>query len=136
MGEIWHNSDGDGDGDDDDDDDDDDDGGREALSASDAHQAAYRCLLPNLSRNITASYEKKIIESSKFRQDPIHIHKKSWPPNESYKKMMIMNLKRPWDMQLQNENISYEKPLALWVTMNLRIMEMMEVNKPEPTEVD
>ena len=71
-----------------------------------------------------------------FRQDPIHIHKKSWPPNESYKKMMIMNLKRPWDMQLQNENISYEKPLALWVTMNLRIMEMMEVNKPEPTEVD
>ena len=30
---------------------------------------------------------------------------KSWPPNKNYKKMTIMNLKRPWDMRLKNESI-------------------------------
>ena len=42
------------------------------MLASDAHQAAYRCILPNLRRNITTNYMKKIMEKSKLRQDPIH----------------------------------------------------------------
>ena len=39
------------------------------MSASDAHQAAYRCVLPNLRRNITTNYIK---ENSKLHQDPVH----------------------------------------------------------------
>ena len=42
------------------------------MSASDAHQAAYRCVLPNLRWNITMNYMKKIMENNKLCQDPIH----------------------------------------------------------------
>ena len=59
--------------------------------------------------------------------------KKSWPPTESCKKMTIMNLKRPWNMQLKNENIWYKNLLAPWVMMNSR-MKIMEVNEPKPME--
>ena len=38
------------------------------------------------------------------------------------------------DIKKKKENIWYEKPLAPWVMMNLRMMEMKEVNEPEPME--
>ena len=43
------------------------------MSASDAHQATYRCVLPNLRWSITMNYMKKIIENRKLRQDSIHL---------------------------------------------------------------
>ena len=60
------------------------------MSASDAHQAAYRCVLPNFRPNITTNYMKKICQTANFAKT-ISIEK-SWKPNVSYKKMMIMNL--------------------------------------------
>ena len=76
------------------------------MSASDAHQAAYRCVLPKLRWNITTNYMKKILETASFVKT-LSIEK-SWPPNKNYKKMMIMNMKRPWGMRLKVK-ISYTK---------------------------
>ena len=103
------------------------------MLASGAHQAAYRCVLPNLRWNITMNYMEKIMENNKLRQDPIH--------------RKILSVKRKLDdnyepeeamrYAIKNENILCEKPLAPWVMMNLRMMmmmEMKEVNEPEPME--
>ena len=42
------------------------------MSTGDAHQIAYKRILPNLRRNIATNYMKKILEHTKLRQDPIH----------------------------------------------------------------
>ena len=42
------------------------------MSTGDAHQIAYKRVLPNLRRNIAMNYMKKILEHTKLRQDPIH----------------------------------------------------------------
>ena len=42
------------------------------MSTGDAHQIAYKHILPNLRRNIATNYMKKILEHTKLRQDPIH----------------------------------------------------------------
>ena len=42
------------------------------MSACDVHQAAYRCVLPNLRWNIIMNYVKKIMENTKLCQNPIH----------------------------------------------------------------
>ena len=42
------------------------------MSTSDAHQIAYKRVLPNLRRNIAMNYMTKILEHTKLRQDPIH----------------------------------------------------------------
>ena len=42
------------------------------MSTSDAHQKAYKRVLPNLRWNIAMDYMKKILEHTKLCQDPIH----------------------------------------------------------------
>ena len=42
------------------------------MSTGDAHQIAYKRILPNLRRNIAMNYMKKILEHTKLRHDTIH----------------------------------------------------------------
>ena len=75
------------------------------MSTSDAHQIAYKRVLPNLRRNIAMNYMKK------YWNTPNSVKTLSienfWKPSESCKKTMIMNLRKPWDMQSKKENISF-----------------------------
>ena len=79
----------------------------QGMTADDAHQEAYQCVLPKLRRNIISSYVPKIADAAKLHK--ILFINRSWAPNERYKKIAIMNLKKPWDMQLKKENISLKR---------------------------
>ena len=74
---------------------------KQGMTADYAHQEAYQYVLPKLRRNIMSNYVQKIVGAAKLHTNPVH--KRSWAPNESYKEMAIMNLKRPWDMQLKTK---------------------------------
>ena len=75
------------------------------MSTSDAHQIAYKCVLPNLRWNIAINYMKKYWNTSNSVKT-LFI-KNFWKPSESYKKTMIIKRRKPWDMQLKKEKTSF-----------------------------
>ena len=80
------------------------------MSTRDAHQIAYKCVLPNLRRNIAMNYTKKILEHTKLCQDPIHQKilktKRKLQVEDDYESEEAMRY------AVKKENISFLKPLA------------------------
>ena len=64
------------------------------MSASDAHQAAYRYVLPNFRWTIATKQEN---------YEKHHISPRPWSPNDSYKEMTVVSIKKPWNMQFKTK---------------------------------
>ena len=83
----------------------------QGMMADESHQEAYQHVFPKLRRNIMSNYVRKIVDAAKLHKDPVH--KKSWAPNESYKKMMTMKPKKQSNMLWKRGNFSFKRPQVL-----------------------